>query len=490
MAIDINAAKVKIQTLMTEDNDYLIVQGVRQIIEGNPDLGAGWGTVAELCHESGDMDAGLIAARRFVADSPDSPERQGMLSEFLVATGRVEEALNLMIPFGEKFPEHMPVHYGIGVMLSRLGRFDEAEARFSRILDLLPSFTLAWEQLAQVHKFTKNDPWVARYQQVEKLEHLIKDEDKPPFFYGLGKLYNDLGDYDRAFGAIKKAAAGKNREAPFNRQAFMAHTDRLESLFTADLLAQETEVGDPSDRPIFIVGVPRSGTTLVDRIISAHSEVSSGGEMPLFRLASLPFDAQKKNERLSLTDYTMEPGTNWASIGQDYLHRLTERFGPNGRVTDKSLVNYLYVYAIMMSLPNARIIYCRRDPVDTAWSNFKTLFGTANLMSYDMNDIALYQATYSRLMHHWQQLRPKSIYEVQYEALVTEPEENIRSLLEFCDLEFEEACLHSHENNNVVSTASFKQVRQPIYKSSVKASAPYARHLAPWVKELREGEVN
>jgi hypothetical protein len=106
-----------------------------------------------------------------------------------------------------------------------------------------------------------------------------------------------------------------------------------------------------------------------------------------------------------------------------------------------------------------------------------------------MNDIALYQATYSRLMHHWQQLRPESIYQVQYEALVTEPEKNIRGLLDFCDLEFEEACLHSHKNNNVVSTASFKQVRQPIYKGSVGASAPFASHLAPWVKELREGEV-
>lgn len=486
MATDIQTRVMKIRDYMNEKAEYQAVDELRQLIQEAPDLGATWGPVAELCQSLGDMDAGLNAVRRFVEHKPQDAERQGMLSEFLVATGRIEEALDLMLPFGEKFSEHPAVHYGIGVMLSRLGRFEEAQARFAQVLDLLPSFTLAWEQLAQVHKFTPQDPWIARYKEVEGLQHLIPDSDKPAFFYGLGKMYDDLGEHDKAFASFQKGAAVKSAASPFNREAFMAHTDRLENIFTAQRFSQEKDKGDPSQRPIFIVGIPRSGTTLVDRIISAHSQVTSGGEMPLFSLACLPFDAQKNNQAYPEEGYAMEEGASWSSIGEDYLNRLTERFGPEGRITDKTLVNYLYIYAIKCAFPKAKIIYCRRDPVDTAWSNFRTLFGTANLMSYTLDDIALYQSRYGRLMRHWQSIWPEDIYEVQYEELVSNPEPNIKRLLAFCDLDAENVCFNSHDNKAAVSTASFQQVRQPIYTSAIGGAKAYERHLVPWAKKLHE----
>jgi len=479
MIADPQSRIAKIRTHMTRKEDYQAICDLRQLVAENPDLGSGWGAVAELCHALEDMDAGLNAARHFVDHNPDDPERQGMLSEFLVATGRIEEALTLMIPFGEKFSEHPPVHYGIGVMLSRLGRFREAEERFSRTLDLQVSFTLAWEQLAQVHSFSAGDPWIARYQEVEKLQHLIPEPDKPPFFYSLGKLYDDLGDHDRAFDCFSRAAKIKNAENPFNRDVFLAHADRLESLYTTDYFSQQQDKRNPADQPIFIVGVPRSGTTLVERIISAHSDVTPGGEMPLFRLAALPLDISK--------DDMMASGASWSSIGADYLDRLGERFGSSGRITDKSLANYLFIPAIMLALPGAKIIYCRRDPVDTAWSNFRTLFGTANLMSYNLDDIALYQATYHRLMRQWQSLRPGAVMNVCYEELVADPESVTRQILDYCDLDFEQDCLRSHENGAAVSTASFRQVRQPVYRSAVGGSKAYARHLEPWVEKLRAG---
>ncbi len=490
MTMDPQSRISKIINLMRQKADYQAACELRELVKDNPPLNSQWGKVAEYCHSMEEMDAGLIAARRFVENNPTDPERQGMLSEFLVATGRIQEALDLMLPFGEKFADHPPVHYGIGVMLSRLGRFEEAEERFSRVLDLQPSYTLAWEQLAQIHTFTPKDSWIARYQEIEQLQHLMKDEDKPPFFYGLGKLYDDLGEYDRAFTSFQKGAKYKNNVNPFNKRAFIAHIDRLESLFTSERFSLEKDIGDPSNRPIFIVGIPRSGTTLVDRIISAHSGVTSGGEMPLFRLASLPFDTPSDSEPLSLTSYNMEQGATWPSIGQDYLSRLTERFGPEGRVTDKTLVNYLYIYPIMCALPNAKIIYCRRDPVDTAWSNFRTLFGTANLMSYDLDDIALYQNKYNRLMSHWQKIRSDAILPVQYEQLVADPDRNIGRILDFCDLTREDACLNSHTNTSAVSTASFKQVRKPIYTSSVGGAKSYARHLAPWIEKLYAAEID
>jgi len=475
----------KIRNHMTRRESYQAVRELRQLIEDNPDLGAEWETAAELCHTLEDMDAGLIAARRFVDHNPDDAERQGMLAEFLVATGRIEEALNLMLPFGEEFSEHPPVHYGIGVMLSRLGRFAEAEVRFSRVLDLQASYTLAWEQLAQVHKFTARDPWIARYQEVEKLQHLIPEGDKPPFLYGLGKLYDDLGNHDRAFASFKKAARIKHKATPFDREAFLAHTERLENFYTSGMFSRQQGGGNPSERSIFIVGVPRSGTTLVERIIAAHSGVNSGGEMPLFRLAALPLGISKDD--ISKDD-GMAAEASWSSIGTDYLSRLGERFGAERRITDKSLVNYLYLPAIMLALPKAKIIYCRRDPVDTAWSNFRTFFGTANRMSYDLDDIVLYQATCHRLMSRWQKLRPDSIMEIHYEELVTHPETMTRRLLDYCDLDFEEGCLSSHSDKAAVSTASFRQVRQPIYTAAVGGSDAYARHLAPWVEKLRTNQ--
>ncbi len=471
MASDFQSHIAKIRNCIAGNEDYQAVCDLRQIIKNRPEHGEQWQAIAELCHSVGDMDAGLIAARNFAEGHPEDPGRQGMLSEFLVATGRIQEAFDLMVPLAEKYSEHAPLHYSIGVMLSQLGRVEEAETRFTHILDIQPNYILAWEQLAQIHEFKSGDPWIGRYRQVEELEHLIPDEDKPPFFYGLGKLYDDLGDYDKAFASFQKAAAIKNRISPFNREAFNAHVERLENLFSAELFAKEQDSGIQSNQPIFIVGVPRSGSSLIDRIISAHSDVTSGGEMSLFWLAALPFDTHKNGQPLSLTSYHMEKDATWTSIAQDYLDRLQERLGSCERITDKSLVNYLYIHAIMQALPKAKIIYCRRDPVDTAWSNFRTLFGTDNLMSYDLDDIALYQHSYHRLMKHWQKLRPGTIFEIRHEELVSQPEQNIKRLLDFCDLEFEEGCLLPHISDTAMETAK-----------------NYASHLEPWLEKLRGDE--
>jgi len=488
MPMDVQSRVAKIRDYMNEKDNFRAVREIRNLIKDNPDLGSTWGSVAQLCQSMDDMDAGLVAVRRYVENKPEDAERQGMLSEFLVATGRIQEALDLMVPYGEKFADFPSVHYGIGVMLSRLGRFEEAEQRFSRVLDLQPSFTLAWEQLAQIHEFTPDDPWVERYKEAEGFQQLLKDQDKPALFYGLGKLYDDLGQYDQAFINFQKGATIKNKMSPFDRENFMNYTQRLINLFTPEKFSQEKEAGNLSERPIFIVGIPRSGTTLVDRIISAHSDVVSGGEMPLFNLASLPFDAQKEGQ--SQDSYMMEEGASWASIGEDYINRLAERFGSDSRITDKTLANYLSVYAILCALPNAKIIYCRRDPVDTAWSNYRTLFGAANLMSYNLDDIALYQNQYRRLMQHWQTLKPGAILEVDYEQLVSDPERNIKRILNYCDLDVEPDCLNPHKSKAAVSTASFKQVRQPIYKSAIGGAKVYDRNFQPWKQKLQTNGIH
>ncbi|MGA9867339.1 MAG: sulfotransferase, partial [Acetobacteraceae bacterium] len=292
--------------------------------------------------------------------------------------------------------------------------------------------------------------------------------------FGLGKAFDDLGDYAEAMrhfdAGNRLAAMGR----PFDRAQFGASVNRLMGTITAEFFAEHRALGATSELPVLILGMPRSGTTLVEQIVSSHPDVGGGDE--------LTFWTRQAGELGRL-------GDGWATaehvnrVAADYLTAL-RKIGPTAlRVTDKMPGNFLWIGLIHLVFPNARIIHCRRHPVDTTLSNYFTNFSAPMAYTYDKGHLAFYYRCYERLMAHWRSVLPQgTMLEVQYEELIADREPVTRQMIEFLGLEWDEACLRPEDNQRTVLTASAWQVRQPVYRTS----AERWRRYEPWLGELRQ----
>ncbi|MDH3412537.1 MAG: sulfotransferase, partial [Gammaproteobacteria bacterium] len=295
--------------------------------------------------------------------------------------------------------------------------------------------------------------------------------------FALGKINDDCGRYAEAFDHYQKANAERAARIKFDVDAAKAEVTRLMQIFDTGFFNQRSDYGDSSELPVFIVGMPRSGTTLVEQILSAHPEVHAAGElMDINELAG-----GLRRRLSSSADYPecvekIDAATSRKLAGE-YLSGLRRR-DPNAlRITDKLPGNYMLLGLIALLLPRARIIYCRRHPLDVALSIYFTDFRAGHHYSYALEHIAAHFSQFTRLMDHWGRVIPAPMLEVRYEQVVAEPDAQIRRLLEFLGLDWDARCLEFQKVNRPVHTASAWQVRQPLYASSVARWQRYAQHL-------------
>ena len=268
------------------------------------------------------------------------------------------------------------------------------------------------------------------------------------------------------------------------------YVERLKKSFSNEFFEKNSALTYRNKRPVFIVGMPRSGTTLVESVLAAHSSVVAGGETALVGLATMEFGSFEPPD-LARADAEIAKGRNpWATMGKE-LERLQKvRFGKRPRETEKNLGHHFFLGVIAMIAGGAPIIYCKRDPVATAWSCYKTRFSRGNGWSYDFTSIAHYQRLYADLMQHWQSVLPGSrILEVEYEDLVAHPDELIPRIIAHAELKFEDACLSPHRSGMPVLTASLTQVRDPIHTGAIRAWQHYEPWLAPYVDDLRSMKI-
>ena len=304
--------------------------------------------------------------------------------------------------------------------------------------------------------------------------------------HALAKEYEDLGDYDSAFAQLAAGKTKKRAQLGYSIDADRALFGTIERLFDAGRLAGHA-AGCPTTEPIFVLGMPRSGTTLVERILSSHPQVLSAGELQNFAIAVKRAAGTPSNRVLDAP--TLENGVNvdFAALGERYLASTRPITGAKPRFVDKMPLNFLYVGFIALALPNAKIVCLNRDPLDTCLSNFRQLFSLTFSYynySYDLRDIGLYYASFERLMRHWDEVLPGRVLRVRYEDLVQNQEPETRRLLDFCGLHWDGACLEFQENAAAVATASAVQVRSKLYATSIGRWRRYARHLAPLRAEL------
>ena len=392
----------------------------------------------------------------------------------LEASGAFDAALAAIRAIVEAHPENPEAHAFLGQLLAEAGRSAEAAAHFERVIELFPQMNAAWSGVATNKKFTVEDrPLIERMKAILARPDLTP-RDRLAVHFALGKSLDDVGDCEDAMRNFEAGNRLRARAGGLRREALAWRVDQLIAATPPGYRDLQPDPGVDDPTPILIVGLPRSGSTLTEQILSSHPDVAAGGELEFWGARDTP-----RVDTWSITA-TAEATRR---LADDYLATL-RAFGPDAkRITDKALSNFMLLGVIHRVFPNATLIHCRRHPIDNALSIFTTNFGTNFDFVSTRSDIVFYCRQYQRLMAHWRDvLPPDRFVEVDYEALVADPEPHSRRLLAACGLEWNDACLAPHRNTRTINTASLWQARQPIYRTSVERWRRYE----PWLGELKD----
>ena len=447
-----------------------------------PDYAEAHFNLGNARHVQGKLDEALTVFGRALAGQPDDADAHYDRGNTLQEQGRLEEALAAYQRALISSPALAGAYSNRGHTLKDLGHFAGAEASYRRAIDLVPGNAKFHHGLAEIKRFDDagDTQLVMMETQLAAIADLPADA-QSHLLFALGKAYDDLGERERSFGHLLAGNSRKRGLIRYDEAATLALFERIQVTFTAELLERKSITAPPGDGPIFIVGMPRSGTSLIEQILASHGQVFGAGELPLFERTTTAFAGKGAFPEIA-ADLSAD---DLHRLGAHYRAALRRRIPAVTRITDKLPQNFLYCGLIHLALPNARIIHARRDPIDTCLSCFSKLFTLGHPYSYDLAELGRYYRHYASLMAHWRQVLPAGIMlEVAYEDMVGDVEGQTRRILDHCGLDWDEACLSFDKTERPVRTASATQVRQPIYTSSVGRWRPDGALLKPLIDEL------
>jgi Flp pilus assembly protein TadD len=480
---DIEVTKALILSLRRTSQFSEAEAEARHWSQTSPDDAGARATLAHIFMEQYRLDEALTEANAAAALAPENIDAIILVARILAQLGRAREAGTELMRARERAPDRPDLHLHLGSTLKIEGRFDEARAVLRHVLSLDPANATAFFELAEITHFSQGDPVLAEMEKLAAAEPAAP----PParLHFALGKAYDDIDRIESAFRHFAIANAREHAETHYDEQATLAMLARIKDIFSLASMERLKGHGNPSELPIFIVGMPRSGSTLVEQILAAHPAVAAGGELHHFRLsvdevAASRSPAREFPENLS----TLLPG-DLVTIGERYLSRLMPLAGGRLRVTDKLPANAILAGLIHCTLPNAKIVHCVRDPVDTCLSCFMKSFGRRVPYSTDLGTLGRYYRAQTQLMEHWCSiLPPGSVLDVRYEDVVENLEEQSRRLISHCGLDWDPRCVRFHETRRPVNTASVFRVREPIGNSTIGRGRRYAAHLRPLLAAL------
>jgi len=460
-----------------------LIEEIERRIASEPPNRHLWQLLGDCLEQGGERERALEAFQRAVdlapADDTDALVRLGWAAhhadEADLATRALREAVR-------RIPDRAPAFLGLATCASEQGRFRRAEAFARHALALDPSVHGAWRLIARRGAALEDDRFL------EEMEEAARQADGGPqewlLHFARGEAWEKRGDYDRAFAAYAQGNDQRSADRPYSKVDQTAWAADIRSHLGTEFTARATAVGLEEPGAIFICGMPRSGTTLVESILAAHPEVSPGGEMRHIH------DQLRQRLRKGAQ---ARPGS-WLAAADDaelralaagWRSALREVAAGRPRVTDKMPGNFSLLGMIRVCLPGARIVHVRRDPRDTCFSCFTTPFTEGHEYSCRLSDLGHYYHLYRSLIEHWRRvLGPDSIIEIDYEQLVSDPEPQVRGLLAALDLPWDPRCLSFHENRRRVATASVFQVRRPLYATSVGRWRRFEPHLGPLLEAL------
>jgi len=450
---------------------------VEKLLSERARIGVHWHSISQLMQVSGELTLARRAIDAFVEEAGGSPRALYAKVVLLTQSGRQEEAHDLLATLPLDVPDRGGRAYVLGNTALSLGRIEESREQLGIALSERPGWGPAWLSLSTTGNLA-SDPLGERLLADGPAAERHPPGDLARYCYALGKLHADRKDFDAAFAAFSRGAGLLRSERPYSLKGNASNAEAAMTGFPPGFIeglnARQTI---STNRPIFVTGLPRSGTTLVEHILASHSAVQDGGELNIIQHMAVEVGGVSGE---ALQAY-IDRGGSMETLAGLYLHLMAERFGPEGRVVDKTIDVSRCLGLIASALPEAPLIWMRRDPLDSAWSCFRTFFIHGVAWSYDLVDIAHHFKLEDRLNAFWKARLGDRLLVVPYAELIEEPELWTRRLLDHCGLT-EEAAVHaSHKTQRVVATASAMQVRRPINRDGLNVAGPYREHLKPFI---------
>ena len=441
-------------------------------------------------YELTQFEEALASYDRALALRPDYAEAHNNRGNSLKKLKRFEEALASYVRALEVRPDFADAHSNVGIALMQLGHLSEARAALEQAVKKAPYRVKYQRDLGDIMRFAAGDAHLAALEKLSQDNTMLSIGDRIELCFALGKAYEDLGRHAEAFAQWLDGNALKRRQVAYNEATALGLFDRVAAAFTVELIQTWQGVGHPSSVPVFVVGMARSGSTLVEQILASHPQVFGGGELTSFHSAMKGIRTTRGGSFPELVSGMT--GEDFCDLGMRYLAE-TERLGPGGasHITDKLPGNFMFIGLIHLALPNAIIIHTIRDPIDTCLSCFSKLFTDEQYHTYDLAELGRYYRHYQALMAHWHRvLPPGRILDVSYEDVVADLEGQAKRIIAHCRLNWDPRCLAFHQNERPVLTASAAQVRQPIYNSAVGRWRVHERDLQPLLAELATGPID
>jgi tetratricopeptide (TPR) repeat protein len=456
---------------------------LRRAYELNPRNGEVLNNLAGVLIAQDKGDEALPLSRQAMEQYPNSPDicfNMGRVAQKTEQWNDVIDAYSRGLKLQPNTPDAIA---GLAEAYGVMGRFDEAKGLYYQSLEMSPNRLGSYAGLLDLE-----DREIMR-DKVEKIEDLYRspdsnDQGKRFLAFALAKFLEKEGDYERAFQYLEQGNRMKREDYEYGLEEDRKMFDLIKSVFNESFFEQRSGYGVEDSMPIFILGMPRSGTTLTEQILASHPQVFGGGE-----LAQMKLSVRRMCAPVPFTRYPEAVAgwerSNFDKLAEDYLEFVRELSQGEERVTDKMPLNFLILSVIALMLPRAKVIHCRRDPVDNCLSIYKQDFKAMHKYAYDLEELGGYYRLYEDLMQHWRRVLPEGfVFDLQYEEMVADQEGMTRKLLEFCELPWDDSCLSFHETERAVRTASQTQVRKKIYTDSVKLWKHYEQQLQPLIETL------
>jgi hypothetical protein len=442
--------------------------------------------LGSVLSKMGRTEDALAQFQQAATIDPSDAEAHNDLAFALHQLGRAGEALDHYNRAIALRPDHAAAHCGLGMVLAAVGRTEDAERAFAAATALAPRDTNVYFQLGLAVRFAGGDPRFLAMQRLAQDVDSLPLDDQIALHFALGKAFADTADYERSFHHLREGNALKRRRTPYDEAGTLGWLERVRTVFTPALMREQAGLGDPSPLPVFIVGMHRSGTTLVEQVLASHPRCFGAGELAdmgaIVKQLRGPRAAEFPEAVPALSQQQLR------ALAARYLRSVRRRSATAERITDKMPINFIYTGLIHVLFPNARIIHTRRDPCDTAVSCFSILFGHGLDFSCDLAELGRFYRGYRSLMAHWRSVLPAGVMlDVDYETLVEDFEAQARRIVGHCGLEWDDACLSFHRTERAVLTPSVGQVRQPIYRRSVGRWRKYEKFMGPFLQAL-EGD--
>lgn len=439
----------------------------------------------------GDFAAAQDALARAVQLRPDDAGHLHTCGVLFSQLGQHQHAHDAFRAALELQPNNAQLCQNLAAVQRFLGNLGEAEAYAERAIRIDPTTPEAVFIRSDVRKVTADD------NHIDDIRELLAGDRasgavRAQCYFALSKECEDIGAYDDAFAALTGACKLRRQSFDYDVSVDVERIDDIIANYGEAFVAAHRSGHDTQQTPVFILGMPRTGSTLIERFLTAHSKIATAGERPDFSIHLANQTRQILIDRGLGRDAMVKASVDmdFAQLGRDYMASTAHYAGQSQMFIDKLPLNYLYVGLILTALPGAKIIHTARHPMDTCYAVYKALFERAYPFSYDLGELGTYYTAYHRLMEHWRQLFPERVFDVNYEDVVTDTDPTVRSLIDFCGLDWEDGCGSNIASNEASTTASAAQVRQPVYTTSVAKWRHYEEQLAPLRERLESAGID